>query len=544
MDYDRLIDGLLQRHRARYEQEKNTLQRYRDVYEVAFWKGATVQDTEIQIEVPDANSWIEGFVAALFSKAPAVRVGGSIRPGDGKDSVAEAVTNAFLYDRQEVFTNGTRVSLIFPSAFFKVCVDADLAQTDAINAIGLEFLLPWEVIVDESARSLDACRWIGHARQITVAEAKSRWPGVEWAGEEPLDFLQSKAVSPAAFTPALYMSGTKRDAASSLDWSGSDMQFVTLVEFYDLVKNRLILYSPSVRFEDDGGSKILSESPIPLKDWRGRPMCPVIPYYLNASPDAPLRGISALRKIYDQVREKNLLRSKMAEIVRRDVRQLGMDEAACSEQTLEKITTGGEGSIVPFPNGSTAASVWLLPTAPMSNNYGAYLSYIEQDIQRSSPTAPFTRGEATKATATEVNALQQYTSAEIGKMARVRDTAIERVCEVYLATLSMLLEDDQTVGVLTVRGEPVVVKSEDLTGRFKIAAVDQLATPIAQSTRKAELLQLFPALVQLGVPAQEVLRQLGDAFDMAWLKEYAAKIPEQPQPQPQPPPVSDAPVPV
>src|SRR5690606_34072640 len=156
----------------------------------------------------------------------------------------------------------------------------------------------------------------------------------------------------------------------------------------------------------------------------------------------------------------------------------------------------------------------LIPRATMSSNYGAYLSYIEQDIQRSSPTAPFTRGEATRATATEVNAMQQYTSAEIGKMARVRDEAIERVATIYLAMLSALLDEDQTVGVMTVRGEPVVVKATDLSGKFKVAAVDQLATPIAQATRKAEILQLFPALIQLGVPQQEVLRQLGDAFEL------------------------------
>ncbi len=113
--YQRMIPGLLARHRAYYDSQRSTLRRYRDLYEVAFWKGVEGAAAPAEaVEVADANSWIEGFVASLFSKAPAVRVGGSIRPGDGKDSVAEAVLNAFLYDQQSVFTNGTRASLIFP----------------------------------------------------------------------------------------------------------------------------------------------------------------------------------------------------------------------------------------------------------------------------------------------------------------------------------------------------------------------------------------------------------------------------------------------
>lgn len=511
--YERMIPKLLSQHRAAFDQQRATLKRYRDVYEVAFWKSCEAGAVPPEaVEVADANSWVEGFVASLFSKAPAVRVGGSIRPGDGKDSVAEAVLNAFLYDQQSVFTNGTRAALIFPSAFFKLSVDGAIVDADPIGAISLEFLLPWEVIVDERARSADGARWIGHIAQITLAQAKDRWGDLNWSPEEPIEFLSE-------------VSGKKDDDGPTSQSSGvpSDHMLVTIIEFYDLVRGKLVLYSPSLQRE----RKVLSEEDIPLKDWRGRCLPPIVPYYLNASPDAPLRGISAVRKIYDQIREKNLLRSKMAEIVRRDVNQFGYDKNAVQEEQVNKIITEGESALIGF-DGGNASSIWLLPRAPMSSNYGIYLAGIEQDIQRSSPTAPFTRGEATRATATEVNAMQQYTSAEIGKMARVRDEAIERVATVYLSMLAALLDEDQTVGVLTVRGEPVVVKAEDLTGKFKVAAVDQLATPIAQATRKAEILQLFPALVQLGVPAQEVLRQLGDAFEMQWLREFADKEPEPP----------------
>ncbi len=56
-----------------------------------------------------------------------------------------------------------------------------------------------------------------------------------------------------------------------------------------------------------------------------------------------------------------------------------------------------------------------------------------EDRERGTVAASFVRGEATKATATEIAALAAYTSSELGCMARERDGAIEQLVENLLA---------------------------------------------------------------------------------------------------------------
>jgi len=69
------------------------------------------------------------------------------------------------------------------------------------------------------------------------------------------------------------------------------------------------------------------------------------------------------------------------------------------------------------------------------------MKFSRSDINRGSILAPFSRGEATKATATEVAALAQYSASEIGKLARERDGAIEMISTVYLRIIALMAEE-------------------------------------------------------------------------------------------------------
>jgi hypothetical protein len=150
----------------------------------------------------------------------------------------------------------------------------------------------------------------------------------------------------------------------------------------------------------------------------------------------------------------------------------------------------------------------------MSSNFDRYLGFIESDINRGSILAPFTRGEATRATATEINALAQYSASEIGKLARDRDGAIEAVANVYLRQLS-LLADEGEKAVLLVKGGAKVITTKDLHGKFRISALDQGSSPLSDALKKQNLLQLLPILTQLGVPADVLREQLVRVYDLS-----------------------------
>ncbi len=144
---------------------------------------------------------------------------------------------------------------------------------------------------------------------------------------------------------------------------------------------------------------------------------------------------------------------------------------------------------------------------PISSNFDRYLAYIEQDINRGSILAPFSRGEATRATATEITALAQYSASEIGKLAREKDQALESITHIYLRLLDLLADDGETA-VLEVEGEAKVITPTDLDGKFRINALDQGSTPLSDAMKKSNFLALLPTLQGLGVPAQKIKEEL------------------------------------
>jgi hypothetical protein len=162
---------------------------------------------------------------------------------------------------------------------------------------------------------------------------------------------------------------------------------------------------------------------------------------------------------------------------------------------------------------------------PISSNFDRYLGAIESDINRGSSLAPFARGEATKATATEITALAQYSASEIGKLARERDNSMENIIIVYLRTLVLLAEDGEKA-VLNVEGEGKVITPADLEGKFRVNALDQGSTPLSDAIRKQNLLSLLPTLQGLGVPPEKIKEEIIRAYELP--KTFLEAIPAAP----------------
>jgi hypothetical protein len=137
---------------------------------------------------------------------------------------------------------------------------------------------------------------------------------------------------------------------------------------------------------------------------------------------------------------------------------------------------------------------------------------VGDDLQRGSVMAPFTRGEATKATATEVTALAAYTSTEVGRLARERDNAIEKMAELYISMMRVFLGEDSDIVLLN--GKPEVISANDLQGNFGYYAQDSGSTPISEAIQKQEFMQTVPLLQQLGVPPQQILKELIRVYDL------------------------------
>ena len=69
-----LLRIVLTDHKSHWEAQMGELKRYKNAYENRFWEGESTSDQMIRVETADCFSYVEGFIAALFSKAPAVVV--------------------------------------------------------------------------------------------------------------------------------------------------------------------------------------------------------------------------------------------------------------------------------------------------------------------------------------------------------------------------------------------------------------------------------------------------------------------------------------
>jgi|TARA_R110000787_G_scaffold19595_3_gene58618 hypothetical protein len=487
-----LVRAVLSEHEALWQHRQKDMRRFKAAYMTDFYKERAAFDdgAQLRVETSDAYNYIEGFIASLFSKAPAVEIGGDVQ-GRGNKALVKEITNRFLFDQKTQLELASRLALIYPNAFIKLY---PRKSSNLLDQVGIRACSPWDVIVDRDANVWNEQRYIGHIYWQNVSDMNERFGRKKWIPVKKENYF-----------------GVGASQEDPYDQAGNVPEtflYCKVVELYDFVNGKLYFWTSNIEDTDT----LLEESDIPLESADGTPVSPIIPLYYSRVPDQPLDGISAMKRIYDQVYEKNILRSFWANAVRRDTRQFLVREGAIDEEALAKITAGVDGAMIPVDTDNLAGVISVVPSVPISSNHDRYLHQIDQDLAKGSVMAPFTRGEATKSSATEVAALAQYTASEIGRLARERDSMIEIISERYIQALSLVAGDDKEI--ILVDGVPELITPDKITGKFKYIALDQASTPIAESVRRQQLLQLVPVLSNLGVEQWKIRDEVIRLFDL------------------------------
>jgi hypothetical protein len=234
--------------------------------------------------------------------------------------------------------------------------------------------------------------------------------------------------------------------------------------------------------------------------------------------------------------EINTIRTFQANGIRKAARQWMVAKGLLDPESMAKIAQGQDGEFIEVelsPGQDLRSSIAPVPHTPTPPELEVYEQQVESDFSRGSVMAPFTRGQATKATATEVTALAAYSASEIGRQARERDSAIAQVAQTYVVMLATLMDDDDFV--VRLGGKSTVVKPDDLRGDFQFFAQDSGSTPMSEAVKKQEFTTLIPMLQQLGVSNETILKTLVRAYDLP--EDF---LPEQAPPAP---PVAAAPAP-
>jgi hypothetical protein len=516
------IRDIVQAHDAYWNAQRRRMQDLKALYMTDFWREKEgMYDTILRTEVPKAYAVVESYLGSLYARNPSVVVTPDLR-ARGNPEVAEATANQYLLTIREQLEDATRLALIYPCSFIKM---APVESVDPLKRVSTSALAPWEVVLDVTAGSWTAQRYVGHVYLMPEPEALERYN----VGADEL-----RARSYSKWIDQTNVAGQ----AANLRDTGVDSsdKWVRIVEVYDLRADKLLVWSEDFangeRFLFEGIQVQVGALPadadeetpadeadqvehvttgIPFKTASGRPIVPIIPLYLSRDPDTPLRGYSLLDRSYDQFRELNVLRTYQSQGVRRMARQWMVRAGFLDDEAAAKVAEGRDGEFIEVdlpPGEMLDGNIMPVPNSPIPADISLYAQTVTGDINDAGLMAPFTRGEVTGTTATEQRLLADYTSSEVGRMARTRDEVVTSVARTFNIMLSVMLGDEAEPLALPNPVGPTMLSADDLTGDFGYWAQDAGSTPMSDDIKRQSLERLAPLLLQLGADVNQVPHHL------------------------------------
>lgn len=485
------IKTICEFHDRHWEDLEHQMFQYKCAYETEFWdKNRIDSDMQIAIQTADAYGYIESYIASLFARNPGVIVKSDIR-GQGDPRKSQELVNDFLIKHRGTIEDASRLALIYPMSFMKL-IPVD--NPDIYKRMDMMALNPWDVILDRDAKRYQDQRYIGHRYYVPLHEAIAKFGNKDYSPIKRKNYFDRYE---------------HNEYEEDLSGTNQMFQYIEVIEFYDLVNDMIYFYTPNWAM----GEKFLDKEMIPFRNNQNKPVIPIVPFYFNRKPDCPIDGYSAMKRIYDQVYETNLIRTFQANGVRKASRQYIVKRGTFDEESMAQITSGIDGLFVEVDDDDLNGAIRVVPQNPTPPELQMYYDQVQKDKDKGSILAPFTRGESTRSSATEIAALAAYTSSEVGRLARERDATIELVAQAYINILAMYLDDENIRDVVIIDNRDEVVQAADLRGDFQFFAQDQASTPISESVRKREFIQSIPTLQGLGVPSSvllsEMVRSLG-----------------------------------
>ncbi len=492
-----IVKQILKLHNSYWDDQRPDLYRYKQAYETKFWDKASQGQMATYVQTADAYGYIESYIASLFARNPGVVVKNGIR-GRGDARVAQHLANDFLAYQREQIENASRMALIYPMAFIKMM---PTGNKDILRKVDTCAVAPWEVILDRDARRYDDMKFIGHHYYMTLIEARHKFGDKKYNPVRKEQYFERYDSD--------YDEYGGRDGEIG-DYNFDHYKYIEMVEIYDLHTGMMYFWSP----DWSEGNKFLMAEEVPFRDVNDDPIPPIIPLYFNRLPDKPVDGYSAMRRIYDQIYETNMVRTYQANAVRKASRQYLVKKGALDEEQMAQITSGIDGLFVEVDEESLAGVMTAVPQNPVPPELEFYVNQVQRDKDKGSILAPFTRGESSRTSATEAAALAAYTSSEIGRLARERDSMIEHLATVYLNMVTLYIEEEGANQLILIDGKSKAVTPANLEENFHIYAQDQASTPLSESVKKREFIQSIPTLANLGVPQKTLLAELVRALNL------------------------------
>lgn len=393
--------------------------------------GSTLKQNGSEIEVNRLWKEVSTYRAALYPRANRV-VCGPDPMGRGDERVGTAAMNAWWAkrDTHRRVTAGVDMALMFPGCAFKVGYDP--GRGSPIERAWCRIVPPWEVVLDRNVTDLADERYRGHLYTAPKEEVEARYPKLrgKLTGTRRSDFFSGKSGDDQP-------NRTNNPKADGRD-AEDDGDFVRVLEFYNLrdvvsgKRGDVYLGRLEVYVLDQPGEiskKPVVVLPLSFADADGRPLANLEPLIFANEPGFPLRPIAPVARILPQMVELNVLRTKMAEMVRRDARKGLARKGALEEDAMNKFLSSNDMEFAFVTDATVNLNdvAILFPHHPISADFKGHMEMVERDLTRVAGSSPAARGEITKATAFEVQQVQLFTESDLGFHGLLLNDCLTRV---------------------------------------------------------------------------------------------------------------------
>ncbi len=424
---------------------------YKHTYMTRYWEYMTGDDMpkrnrrlrEVEVEVNRLWGVITSYLSALYPRASRVVL--SPDPsGKGDPEKAELTINRMLSSRKihERVMTSLRQSLLYPGSGMKVGYKH--GRGNPMDRVWLRVIPVWEMLLDTEVSDTDDERFRGHLYYRPKHEVEEEYGLSDLNGVRRVDFLSASDA---------YADDTKN--RKRYEVPNDDNNFVRVLEFCNLVDHFVDPENPDLKYEGRLEIYVLGQGavskkpvyvgPLPFARHDGEPMAHIVPLIFNYEPEFPLRGIAHVKRLMPQFKELNAYRSYMAMATRKDTRQYVTRKGTFNSDEMTLLTEGHDGLILEVDSGyerPLADAILPIQNAPISANIQNYLSTVEVDLERVIGTSPAARGIVTKATAYEVETVQQYTESEFGLHAAIKDQWLASLTELMMRALISCMQDD------------------------------------------------------------------------------------------------------
>jgi len=449
----KMIREQLKSHDKRMRDGREGFALAKACYTTSYWdyiQGAKVATetsklTDVNVEVNRLWGVLTSYLGALYPRANRVVIGPD-PAGQGDSSKAEVAANRWLSSSKihHRVMSGLRQALLYPGCAAKVGFYP--GHGNPLDRVWLRIIPWWETVLDCDVGDAEDERFRAHCYYRPKAEVEKEYNLENLAGTSRTDFL---AVDNTSDQYAQGKKGRKSKQAETDE--GAFVRVLEVCNLKDTVKDAEdpdIIYQGRLEIYILGQGKEYDKpvyvGPMPFASTDGQPLPHIVPLIFNHEPEFPLKGIAHSARILPQIVELNAYRSFMAMATRKDTRQFVTRKGTFNSDDLTNLTEGHDGLVIEVSNdyeGPLDDAIRPITNAPLSGNISNYLATVENDLERGIGASPQARGIVTKATAFEVQTVQQYTESDFGMHAAIKDDWLGSIVRLVMRAIIASMHD-------------------------------------------------------------------------------------------------------